>query len=354
MINLGDMIVFLATRVHSYTVTSLEDGSFGVALPEVRVIAYEDALLAEDMPRGTYIFTDIERLTLWERMQAAELYRALCDAGCRCLNDPAMVMTRYTLLRTLHHAGVNPFRVWRLDDAIIAGIAGPSSRRGRGWSALTRRLRHRQPAPRFPVFLRTEADHDRPLTDPLPTPDALAAAIGALHRQGVPISGVMMIEYCAEPMQDGVWAKFGTARIGDLVSTDHAVIEDNWCVRSGTTDLATPEMFEWEHRNVVTNAYAAAVAAAFRLGHIEYGRADHATVGGREVIYEINTNPNLLPLAPQTSPIRDETLRVGRTRFADGLRAIDGPTGAAIPVPRSARAERHAYFGNVPAMQFRP
>jgi hypothetical protein len=39
-------------------------------------------------------------------------------------------------------------------------------------------------------------------------------------------------------------------RIGGLVSTDHAVVESNWCVRSGNNGLATPAMFEWEHRQV--------------------------------------------------------------------------------------------------------
>ena len=36
-----------------------------------------------------------------------------------------------------------------------------------------------------------------------------------------------------------------------------------------------------------------AVIEAFKLAGIEYGRADHVSVGGREVIYEINTNPDI-------------------------------------------------------------
>jgi hypothetical protein len=347
------MIVFFVTRLHSYTLASLQEGSFGVALPEIRVIPYEDALLAETLPRATYIFTDIERLTLWERILAANVYRQLRDAGCRCLNDPARVLTRFALLRTLHRAGINPFRVWRLDDAIFAGMVGAAGERPpirakrRGWFA----RRPAPPAPRFPVFMRTDGDHDRPLTDPLPTPEALAEAVARLDHDGIPVSGVMIIEFCAEPLRDGVWAKFGTMRIGDLVSTDHAVIEDNWCVRNGSVGLATEEMFAWEHQRVATNACAAAVGPAFALGNIEYGRADHATVAGREVIFEINTNPYLHPAAQQRLPIRDETLRIGRTRFAEGLRAIDGPGGDAIAMTHGVRAQRH---GGVPAMQFRP
>jgi hypothetical protein len=72
------------------------------------------------------------------------------------------------------------------------------------------------------------------------------------------------------------------------------------------------------------------------------------------VIYEINTNPNLLPLVPQTLPIRDETLRIGRERFADGLRAIDGPTGEPIRIAGGRRADRQRRYSTALAMQFRP
>ena len=354
------MIVFLVTRQHLYTVASLRNGSFGVEVPEVLTLAYEDVLLAEILPRATYIFTDIERLTLFERMLATEVYRALQAAGCRCLNDPAKVMTRYPLLRALHHAGINPFRIWRLDDAILGGMIAPAANarvRSAGLRAAAMRLLGQETGmgtPRFPVFLRTDADHDRPLTGPLPTLEALADAVERVKQEGVPLSGVMIIEFCGEPIAEGIWAKFGTMRIGEQFSTDHVVIEDNWCVRTGSVGLATPAMFEWEHRQVADNAYAAAVEPAFAAGCIEYGRADHATVGGRQVIYEINTNPSILPLAPQRLPIRDETIRIARERFAGGLRAIDGPDGEPVRVVRGVRAERQLHFSNALAMQFRP
>jgi hypothetical protein len=348
------VIVFLATRLHIYTVETLVNGTFGVALPEVGAMPYEAALLAETLPRATYVFTDIERLSVWERILAAELYLKLQDAGCRCLNDPARVMTRYTLLRALHHAGINPFRIWRLDDAILDGMTDPAAPAARA-SWLRRKLGRAadRPSPNFPVFLRTEADHDRPLTEPLHSPAELAEAVARIRHAGVAPSGVMMIEYCSEELAEGVWAKFGTMRIGNIVSTDHAVIENDWCVKQGTTGLATTEMFAWENRQVATNAYEAALRRPFAVGGIDYGRADHATVGGREVIYEINTNPYLAPFGPQTRPIREETLRVARERFAAGLHAIDGATGATLRIAQTARGRRQADFGS-PAMLFRP
>jgi len=322
------MIVFLTTRHHLYTVESLCNQQFGPALPVVRAIAYESAFIAQAMHRATYIFTDIERLTHWERLLAADLYRALREAGNRCLNDPARVLTRYPLLRALHQAGHNPFTVWRLED----GGANPN----------------------FPVFLRHEGDHGRPLTPLLETPEALAAAIAELQQAGQPLAGLLGIEFCATPFAPGIWTKFGTFRIGDVVSTDHAVIEDNWCVKYGIEGLATPEIFQWEHDHVAANRFAAALAPAFDLAAIEYGRADHATVAGREVVYEINTNPHLMPLSPQKSPVRDEMLRIARARYSDALWALDTAARGPVKLQPSGRLAYHRQRSAVIGTPYRP
>jgi hypothetical protein len=58
---------------------------------------------------------------------------------------------------------------------------------------------------------------------------------------------------------------------------------------------------------------------------IEWGRADHATVGGREAVYEINTNPQVMALDPNRLPRRDETMRISRARMIEALGAIDTP-----------------------------
>jgi hypothetical protein len=135
---------------------------------------------------------------------------------------------------------------------------------------------------------------------------------------------------------------------------DHAVIEDRWIVKHGTVGLATDAMMEWEHRQVTENAYASALAPAFAIGGIDYGRADHATVDGREVIYEINTNPTLWGVIPQRRPIRDETLRIARERFGAALHAIDGGAGEALRIARGPRGMHQAVSMGFPAMQFRP
>src|SRR5690349_9713052 len=110
------MLTFVTTQGHSYTVAALSGGRFGAALPPACATTYERLFQADYVPRGTYIFTDIERLAVWELRLAAALYRALQGAGMPCLNDPAKVKMRYALLSALHAAGLNPFAAYHADD----------------------------------------------------------------------------------------------------------------------------------------------------------------------------------------------------------------------------------------------
>jgi hypothetical protein len=313
------MIVFVTTRGHGYTVKSLTDGTFGPALPPVRVMAWEDMFHARRLPRATYIFTDMERLSAAELELAARLHGAAVEAGLRCLNNPARVRFRYALLHALHAEGINPFMVYRAE-------------------ALPR------PA-RFPVFVRGEAGHGLPLTGLLPDQAALDAHLAALQANGVPLRFLLVVEFCAEPIAPGAWRRNGTFRIGPAMHFDHAVIEDNWLVKTGTFGLATIEMARAERDAAAANEGAAALMPVFELAGIEYGRADHATVGGKDVVYEINTNPNIYPVAKQRLPERDEAQAIARERFAALLAAIDTPEGGDVQItPLSQLAWQRRFF----------
>ncbi len=266
---------------------------------------YDELFTLDTLQAATYIFTDIERLPAWDRRLAAEYYRGLKALGLRCLNDPARVMTRYPLLFALHAAGFNPFRAWRVDGDV--------------------------PTPRFPVFLRFEADHGRPLSGLLHSANALAAEILSLQMSGLPLVDVLAIEFCAQEIAPGAWRKHGTYRIGDRVLTVQAVVEDDWCVKYGKAGFATDQMFVEEHDVIARNAFAGAIAPAFDIAAIEWGRADHATVDGREVVYEINTNPGVgIATVTHRSELHLAAERLGRQAIAEALAEIDTPVGADV------------------------
>ncbi|MCB1502791.1 MAG: hypothetical protein KDK07_23945 [Bauldia sp.] len=290
------MIVFLTTRGHEFGVKTLVDRAFP-GLPECRSMTYEDFFLAEKTPQATYIFTDIDRLAPWETRIAAERYRTLKAAGMRCLNNPARVMGRRELLRKLYRRKFNPFNVYPAD------------------------LRPRPQ--RFPVFVRSETEHRRVELVLLQDQAALDSQLLALRRKGTPLRDLLVVEFTAEPIAPGAWRRVGTFRIGDNLSVDSIAVQDHWRVSDGTRGLATDEMFQAEYDALASNALAEAVRPAFDVAEIEYGRADHATYQGREIVFEINTNPTIGAIEGQRKPIREESLRLSRGRMAEHLHAID-------------------------------
>ena len=191
------MIVFITTPDNQDTLSPLVGGAYGEPLPAIRVAHYDGILSRTELVRATFVFTDIERLAPWEQRLAAAAYRALRAVGLTCLNDPARIMTRFELLRTLHRAGINPFDVYRAEDC---------------------------PQPkRFPVFIRSESDHGS-ISAPIDSQTALDRELLELRASGTPLRGLLVIEICAEPVMPDVWRKFGTFRIGRDMHVDHAVL----------------------------------------------------------------------------------------------------------------------------------
>ena len=133
------MVIFFVTRPHHYT---LADVLAAVARGSVAVAYYGYVFAAKQLPRATYVFSDLERLNPGQIERAAELRRRMVRAGCSVLNDPARFIGRLDLLRRLYAAGINQFTAYP---------AVPT------------------PLPeRWPVFLRLQAGHRPPLTGLLP------------------------------------------------------------------------------------------------------------------------------------------------------------------------------------------
>lgn len=318
------MIVFITSRGHGYTFRRLRRRTFGFPLPRVRIMHYEQLFRAWKVPLATYVFTDLERLAPFELRLAADCYRALRAQGIRCLNDPARVKTRVRLLQDLHRSGINPFTVHRADE---------------------------NPTPaHFPVFLRWESDHGIPLSGLLETQADLNDALQTLEASGTPLRGVLAVEFCAEVGSTGLWRKWGTFRIGAATSVDHVAVDDNWLVKYGDWNKLTAEVVAEEHDAVANNRFAADLDQAFTIGCIEFGRADHATVQGRTVVYEINTNPYFGRYVPDPQAIRRDTQRIARTRAAEALFAIDCPQTGRVTISQTplVRKCRRWRFGLLP------
>ncbi len=291
------MIIFLTTAWHGYTVKTLIDQSFGVTVPACMQINYEQALRATKLPYGTYVFCDIERLTPWELTLSAQLFRFLKHHGIRCLNDPSKVMTRVQLLQTLYSQQLNPFDVWRADEV-------------------------RKPD-RFPVFLRGECDHGVPVSDLIYSQSELEFNLSQLILQGIPLRGLIIIEYYPAPYNDTLWHKWGAYRIGSTYSTDHISVDNTWLVKYGDYESLTSHIREDELKAVEENRYTSAIYQSFELADIDFGRADFGMVDGKTITYEINTNPKFGHYIPDKFPISEKKQMIARENVAAALRKID-------------------------------
>ena len=291
--------------------------SYGRALAStLRVVLYEDLLAARRAPAGTWIFTDFDRLTPAERDAAAEIWRRLEASGepVRLLNHPLRAQRRHALLRGLRAAGLNDFDVYRLDELPAA--------------------------PRFPVFVRVEDDHQGPRSELCAGRAALDAEVARLLASGLSRESLLVTEYCAEPDAAGVFRKYGAYRVGERVFPNHLLFGREWRVkrrRRGEPELGDAA----EERALLdANPHQAQLRRVFEQAGIEYGRADYGLVGGRIQIYEINTNPTLMGASRPADP--DGAAR--KQRFADALvaalRALELPRGAQVRLSPMRRPRR--------------
>jgi hypothetical protein len=304
------VIYLLTTPSHVYTHDCLlqrED-------VKVEIRDYESLHGERMFPRGTYIFTDMDRLGGRALAGTAELHRRLRFGGARVLNDPARVLGRYGLLRKLHAEGINDFTAYRADSC--------------------------ETPVRWPVFLRSDGGHDRPLSGLIHGPARLAEAIEARVAEGAPITTLLIVEYAAQEAAPGLFRKLSVFRLGDAMIGHTCVHDRKWIVKYGKGGIATPELYEDEYRIVAENPYGETLRRVFDLAGIEYGRADFGLIDGRPQIYEINTNPHVV-LEPKSNGIarRDDTNAVFRSKYLAALKALDAPAAMAKSMPAVSQSE---------------
>ncbi len=305
------MIHYLVTAGHDrFTVRPfLRDWAPGLR-GRLRVVLYEDLPALERADPGLWIFFDLERLRPDERARAAALHARLAAAGpaFRTLNDPARSLGRLALLEALAARGSNDFRAWP------AGAGVP-------------------PDARFPVFVRAANAHDGSSARLLggagevtPEVERILANDKRLQRDDL-----IGVEFCDTSAGSGTFRKYSAQRIGDAVLPRHLLFGEQWVVkRPGRLDEAR---LREEREFLATFPHRDAVRAAFDLARIDYGRIDYAVRGGRVQVFEINTNPVLVPSARRVAgsrrPLNVEFAAASR----DALLAIADALPPGDPVP---------------------
>src|SRR5262249_9912428 len=171
----------------------------------IRLVPYDElSTVSRSKPcRGTYIFSDIERLSPAEVTSASALAEALRQSGCRVLNYPQQVHKRFALLKTLHRAGINDFDVYKANEM----------------------------PKQFPVFIRVANDHDGSRSELLQTYDAVAEQLSALCLAGFEAEDLMLTEYMHTADSTGMYRKYSCFLIGESFIPRHLLFSHNWVTK---------------------------------------------------------------------------------------------------------------------------
>lgn len=263
------MITYICQRRHSYTIEGFLDCLEPADRERVTLLSYEQLFAARKLPVSHIIFADLDRLKAPQLGHAAKIANVMrSDApGAKVLNHPARFRQRFGLLDTLWHAGLNPFRAYRLDQRLPDSI-------------------------RFPVFLRAEDGAAGPISDLIYNRAALEQLIASLPSLGIPLRGHMLVEYCNVKDSDGHFRKYSAFRVEDKILSHHIQWSGGWIVKRDFMNL-TPDLIDEELGYVMKNPHEDALMQIFDVAGADFGRIDYGLVNGRIVTFEINSNPTL-------------------------------------------------------------
>jgi hypothetical protein len=315
------MIQFFGTRSHHGLVCDFLDSWAPAARQHIRTRAYGRFPVWQSFPAGAVVFSDLERLRPEEMPLAIRLAKALSTQPqtYRVLNHPGHYAGRFQLLKILEANHINNYRVRRADES------------------------HQDL--NFPVFVRHEANHDGPAT---PLLHSLAELRNALSRPEFqdPIvrRQLMVVEYC-DCVRDGIFRKYSAMKVGDTIIPRHVLFSDQWSTK--TPDLVTAESVQEEREFFFDFPHAEQVEKTFRLAGLDYGRIDYGFSRGKIQVWEINTNPTVVPLRkkidPRRMPVQSESAR----RIVEAILNL-----SPLDQPIAAHPFRKPYFFRFKIKQF--
>ncbi len=306
------MIHYYAARNFLWTIKDFIDNWAPSLSKCITPVAYDAIDFDSRTPPGVHVFTDLERLLPLELALVRHLYSRMAahPQSYRTLGDPAEWCGRMGLLRALTAAGINDFRAYRLNEL------GPHVR--------------------YPVFLRWEHDHSGSLGAPVGSEQELQALVAKqpLLRRKLFGRYLLAVEFQDVRGDDGLYRKYSAMKIGDRLIARHLLFSKRWITKFPR--VVTPETVREEQRYVDEFPHAAQIGEVFRLAGLRYGRVDYGVSNGRIQVWEINTNPALVPAPATIAPERMGLQRLAAASIASALQEL-----ASQPIP----AEGHRLFG---------
>jgi hypothetical protein len=240
--------------------------------PYLQPLYYEDIPHQKQLAAGIYIFSDVERLTPAVLAQAIDLADRLKAAGNSVYNHPAYTLGRYDLLNNLWEAKINDFAVHRLAD-VQSGVRTPN----------------------YPVFLRRDNDHKGSMSQPAQNIEELEVFAKESLKSGIPLEDLIVVEWCPTDRPDGQFRKYSAFVIGDQFVARHVLFSNNWITKSpdivNEANMAEEKLFI----EASPHPHEALIREVFRRANLQYGRIDYGIKDGKIQVWEINSNPTIIP-----------------------------------------------------------
>jgi hypothetical protein len=227
----------------------------------LKIVTYEELdSIKFGLSAGTLILSDLHLASKDQVASAKSLAAGSERAGFRVLNRLADEIPRESLFQQLVECGMNPLRVYELDE---------------------------EPE-KFPVFVREEEDRIGPVSGPLFNQVELQDAINQLVSSGREASTLKVAEYISSG-KEGEFTRIHSAfRIGD------SLIERGRFKREQRIEITEEETF-YERDSVQFDQLKLQLMRVFELANVDYGRIDYAFVDDKISVWEIITNPAILP-----------------------------------------------------------
>ncbi len=289
------MIYFLLSKQNSHTIYRYLKERGRPISGQIGVIHYEDLRPLQCLKCSALIFSDLDIIEGEQLKIVCGIYDEIRKQhpDLTIFNNPHRVKLRYSLLRSLHDSGINPFNIYRPYDN-LNDI-------------------------RFPVFLRQENNHIGALSPLLKNEKALQTYLQSLEMQGWKRKHLLIVEYEDVQTPDGYFVRYAALRIGDEIYPYLIDYDQQWVAKYVDSPLKDTPQYASTYRDFSTNFKDKhLLMTIFEMAGIDYGRIDFSYSNGKPVVWEINLNPDY------------EYEENAHKHFEKGVREIKRQTNARI------------------------
>jgi hypothetical protein len=192
---------------------------------------------------------------------------------------------------------------------------------------------------KFPVFLRSEVDHRGAITDWLHSREDVERALSGLSLRNLfRRKHLVAIEYCDSSDGQGIFRKYSAMNVNGTLIPRHVLFSRNWVTKH--PDMVNDATVEEELDFIERFPHRDELAAIFRIAGVDYGRVDYGVKDGRIQVWEINTNPIIVPRRHRVNPKRLASQTQSARRIAEALMklACDPQISEASASPGGAKS----------------